>query len=65
LARLAFGLVGKRGYAWVSMSTQFEVLFKKTKTVNCHSGMWKRLNFCVSGSTLKKEAGSGSKLGSI
>jgi len=27
--------------------------------------MWKRLNFCGSGSTLKKEAGSGSKLGSI
>jgi len=29
--------------------------------------MWKRLNFCesVSESTLKKEAGSGSKLGSI
>jgi len=23
---------------------------------------WKRLNFCGSGSTLKKEAGSGSKL---
>jgi len=34
------------------------------------SGMWKRkwskrLNFCGSESTLKKEAGSGSKLGSI
>jgi len=30
------------------------------------SGMWKRkrLNFCRSESTLKKEAGSGSKLGS-
>jgi len=27
-------------------------------------GMRKRLNFCGSGSTLKKEAGSGSKLGS-
>jgi len=27
--------------------------------------MWKRLNFCGSGSTLKKEDGSGSKLGSI
>jgi len=32
------------------------------------AGMWKRkrlkrLNFCGSGSTLKKEAGSGSKLG--
>jgi len=29
--------------------------------------MWKRkrLNFCGSGSTLKKEAGSGSELGSI
>jgi len=27
--------------------------------------MWKRLNFCGSGSTLKKEAESGSKLGSI
>jgi len=29
--------------------------------------MWKRLNFCESrsGSTLKKEAGSGSELGSI
>jgi len=26
---------------------------------------WKRLNFCGSGSTLKKEAGRGSKLGSI
>jgi len=26
--------------------------------------MWKRLNFCGSGSTLKKEAGRGSKLGS-
>jgi len=24
---------------------------------------WKRLNFCRSGSTLKKEAGSGSELG--
>jgi len=31
----------------------------------CGSGSWKRLNFCGSGSTLKKEAGSGSKLGSI
>jgi len=29
------------------------------------TGMWKRLNFCGSGSTLKKEARSGSKLGSI
>jgi len=30
-------------------------------------GMWKRkqLNFCGSGSTLKKEAGSGSELGSV
>jgi len=28
------------------------------------AGMWKRLNFCESRSTLKKEAGSGSKLGS-
>jgi len=27
--------------------------------------MWKRLKFCRSGNTLKKEAGSGSKLGSI
>jgi len=26
---------------------------------------WKRLNFCGSGSTLKKEAGSGSELESI
>jgi len=26
---------------------------------------WKWLNYCGSGSTLKKEAGSGSKLGSI
>jgi len=26
---------------------------------------WKRLNFCESGSTLKKEAGSGSNLGSL
>jgi len=26
------------------------------------AGMWKRLIFCGSGSTLKKEAGSGSKL---
>jgi len=36
----------------------------------CESGSWKRkqckrLNFCGSGSTLKKEAGSGSELGSI
>jgi len=30
-----------------------------------HAGMWKRLNFCGSGSTLKKEAGSRSKLESI
>jgi len=30
----------------------------------CASGSWKRLNFCGSGSTLKKEARSGSKLGS-
>jgi len=30
----------------------------------CGSGSWKRLNFCGSGSTLKKEAGSRSKLGS-
>jgi len=29
------------------------------------SGSWKRLNVCGSGSTLKKEAGSGSELGSI
>jgi len=29
----------------------------------CGSGSWKRLNFCESGSTLKKEAGS--ELGSI
>jgi len=28
-------------------------------------GMWKRLNFCGCGSTLKKEAGSESELGSI
>jgi len=28
----------------------------------CGSGSWKRLNFCESRSTLKKEAGSGSKL---
>jgi len=26
---------------------------------------WKRLSFCGSGGTLKKEAGSGSELGSI
>jgi len=31
----------------------------------CESGsIWKLLNFCGSGITLKKEAGSGSKLGS-
>ena len=27
--------------------------------------MWKRLNFCGSGSTLMKKTGSGSELGSI
>jgi len=27
--------------------------------------MWKRLNFCGSGSILKKKAGNGSELGSI
>jgi len=31
----------------------------------CGSRSWKRLYFCGSGSTLKKEAGSGSELGSI
>jgi len=30
----------------------------------CGGRSWKRLNFCGRGSTLKKEAGSGSKLGS-
>jgi len=30
----------------------------------CGSGSLKRLNFCESGSILKKEAGNGSKLGS-
>jgi len=29
------------------------------------SGSWKRLNYSGSGNTLKKEAGSGSELGSI
>jgi len=38
----------------------------KTKHAVYKSEMWKRkrLNFCRSGSSLKKEAGSGSKLGS-
>jgi len=38
-----------------------------TSIVNqgCESGSWKRLNFCGSGSTLNKEAGSGNKLRSI
>jgi len=31
----------------------------------CGSGSWKRLNFCGSGSTLKKEVGSGNEFGSI
>ena len=41
-----------------------------TKTVlkigsqGCGSGSWKRLNFCGSGSTLIKEVGSRSELGS-
>jgi len=30
----------------------------------CGNGGWKRLNFCENGSTLKKEARYGSKLGS-
>jgi len=29
------------------------------------AGMWQLLNICGSGSTLKKEAGNGSELGSI
>jgi len=39
----------------------------KHYTVILKAGMWKRklLNFCGSGNVLKKEAGSGSKLGSI
>jgi len=41
-------------------------LFEKPEAffIKQGAGMWKRkrLNFCGSGSTLKKEAGSGSKL---
>jgi len=37
----------------------------RLKNIKFQPGMWKRLNFYGSGSTLKKEAGSGSKLGSI
>jgi len=32
--------------------------------IKCGAGMWKRLIFCGIGTTVKKEAGSGSKLGS-
>jgi len=39
--------------------------FAVTPNQGCGSGSWKRLNFCGNGSTLKKEAGSGSELGSI
>jgi len=47
-------------------SIQLFVLFDFFKSpIYLKTGMWKRLNFCESGSTLKKEAGSGSKLGSI
>jgi len=39
----------------------------KTRDVEAEAGNEQAVNFCVSrsGSTLKKEAGSGSKLGSI
>jgi len=47
-------------------------MYTTTCTISYYSqpGMWKRkqwkrLNFCGSGSTLKKEDGNGSKLGSI
>jgi len=46
------------------------VINKYNLKQGCGSGSrswkrWKRLNFCGSGSTFKKEAGSGSELGSI
>ena len=31
------------------------------RTDDFHAGMWKRLNFCGSGSTLMKEVGNGSE----
>jgi len=45
----------------VLLSLVVEILTCKQ---GCGSRSWTRFNFCGSGSTLKKEAGSGSKLGS-
>jgi len=44
---------------WLFEDPEAEAFFIKHR-----AGMWKRLNFCGSGSILKKEARSGSKLGS-
>jgi len=58
-------------YHQVSNSlTTYQIIFKLCNEYSlsrpgCGSGSWKRLIFCGSRSTLKKEAGSGSELGSI
>jgi len=57
--------------AKISQNSHFHV--EQCSTLNWHQlhirnrgcGSWKRLNFCGSGSTLKKEAGNGSNLGSV
>jgi len=51
----------KNDYAYHAISYKPIMLYREAE---CGSGnwKWKRLNFCGSGSILKKEAGSGSKL---
>jgi len=54
----------KNTTSWNQCNHDNDILFYCLNQ-GCGSGSWKQLNFCGNGGTLKKEAGSGSKLGSI